>query len=65
MRRADLMYRQAVATTRRRQLARLVEALELMVGTPARTPDEAAAKDAAITDLLQRNTPARDGQSPA
>ena len=36
MRRADSICRAAVATTRRKQLARLVEALELMVNAPAR-----------------------------
>ena len=44
MRRADTIARAAIANTRRRQLARLCEALELMVNTPARTPDEEAHK---------------------
>ena len=57
MRRADHLYRAAIANTRRRQLARLVESLELMLNTPARTPDEEAAKEAAIQDLLRRNNP--------
>ena len=34
MRRADSICRQAIATTRRKQLARLAEALELMISTP-------------------------------
>ena len=58
MRRADSIARAALAATRRRQLARLCEALELMISTPARTPDEEAHKEAAIADLLQRNTAA-------
>ena len=62
MRRADSICRAAVATSRRRQLARLCEALELMVNTPARTPDEEAHKEAAIADLLQRNKATRDSQ---
>ena len=62
MRRADTIARAAIANTRRRQLARLVEALELMVNTPARTPDESTAKEAAIADLLQRNTATRERQ---
>ena len=62
MKRADLIYRQAIATTRRKQIARLCEALELMVNTPARSPDEEAAKEAAIADLLQRNTATRERQ---
>ena len=62
MRRADLICRQAVTTTRRKQLARLCEALELMISTPARTPDEEAHKEAAIADLLQRNTATRERQ---
>ena len=37
---------------------RLCEALELMVNTPARNADEEAHKEAAIADLLQRNTAA-------
>ncbi len=62
MRRADSIARAALANTRRRQLARLVESLELMLNTPARTPDEEAAKEAAIADLLQRNTATRERQ---
>lgn len=61
MRRADLICRQAVTTTRRKQLARLCEALELMVNTPARNADEADAKEAAIADLVRRNNPRLDG----
>ncbi len=55
MRRADSIARAALAATRRRQLARLCEALELMVNTPARNADEEAHKEAAIADLLRRN----------
>ena len=62
MRRADHLYRAAIANTRRRQLARLVESLELMLNTPARNADEADAKEAAIADLLQRNTATRERQ---
>ena len=62
MRRADSIARAAIANTRRRQLARLCEALELMVNTPARTPDESTAKESAIADLLQRNKATRDSQ---
>ena len=62
MRRADTIARAAIANTRRRQLARLCEALELMVNTPARTPDESTAKESAIADLLQRNKATRDSQ---
>ena len=51
MRRADTIARAAIANTRRRQLARLCEALELMVNTPARNADEEAHKEAAIADL--------------
>ncbi len=54
MRRADLMYRQAVATTRRRQLARLVEALEMMTAVKPRTEQEAVDKEAAIQDLMHK-----------
>ena len=62
MRRADTIARAAIANTRRRQLARLCEALELMVNTPARNADEEAHKEAAIADLLQRNTATRERQ---
>ena len=62
MRRADTIAKGAIAVSRRRQLARLCEALELMVNTPARTPDESTAKESAIADLLQRNNPHLDGQ---
>lgn len=68
MRRADQLCRAAVTTSRRRQLARLLENLELMVNTPARTPDESTAKELAIADLLHRNgavdppAPARSSQ---
>lgn len=62
MRRADSIARAAIANTRRRQLARLCEALELMVNTPARTPDESTAKESAIADLLQRNKATRERQ---
>ena len=62
MRRADSIARAALAATRRRQLARLCEALELMVNTPARNADEEAHKEAAIADLLQRNTATRERQ---
>ena len=62
MRRADQLCRTAVDTSRRRQLARLCEALELMISTPARTPGEAVHKEQAIADLLQRNTATRDSQ---
>ena len=61
MRRADSIARAALAATRRRQLARLCEALELMVNTPARTPDESTAKESAIADLVRRNNPRLDG----
>ena len=61
-RRADTIAKGAIAVSRRRQLARLCEALELMVNTPARTPDEEAHKEAAIADLLQRNKATRDSQ---
>ena len=61
MRRADSIARAAIANTRRRQLARLCEALELMVNTPARTPDESTAKESAIADLVRRNNPRLDG----
>ena len=61
MRRADSICRQAIATTRRRQLSRLLESLELMVNTPARNADEADAKEAAIADLVRRNNPRLDG----
>ena len=64
MRRADSICRQAVATTRRKQLARLVEALELMVNTPARNAEEADAKEAAIANLLRRNNPHADTAPP-
>ena len=64
MRRADSICRQAVATTRRKQLARLVEALELMVNTPARNAEEADAQTLAIQDLLRRNNPHTDSQAP-
>ena len=62
MRRADSICRAAVATSRRRQQARLLEALELMASTPARTADEESHKQAAIQDLLRRNSPV---ESPA
>ena len=62
MRRADSICRAAVATSRRRQLARLCEALELMVNTPARNADEVAAKESAIADLVRRNNPHTDSQ---
>ena len=61
MRRADSIARAAIANTRRRQLARLCEALEMMVNTPARNADEADAKQAAIADLVRRNNPRLDG----
>ena len=62
MRRADTIARAAIANTRRRQLARLCEALELMVNTPARNADEADAKEAAISRLVERNTATRERQ---
>ena len=62
MKRADLIYRQAIATTRRKQLSRLVESLELMLNTPARNADEADAKEAAISRLVERNTATRERQ---
>ena len=62
MRRADTIARAAIALSRRRQMARLVESLELMLNTPARTPDESTAKESAIADLLQRNTAHPDSQ---
>ena len=55
MRRADTIAKGAIAVSRRRQLARLCEALELMISTPARNADEEAHKEAAIADLLRRN----------
>ena len=64
MRRADSIARAALAATRRRQLARLCEALELMVNTPARNADEADAKEAAIADLVRRNKAHPDSQAP-
>ena len=57
MRRADQLYRQAIATTRRKQLSRLLESLELMAAVKPRTEQEAADKEAAIADLLRRNNP--------
>lgn len=62
MRRADSICRQAIATTRRKQLSRLCEALELMVSVKPRNDEEADAKEAAIQDLLRRNSPV---ESPA
>lgn len=64
MRRADTIARAAIALSRRRQMARLVESLELMLNTPARTPDESTTKELAIQDLLRRNTATRDSQPP-
>ena len=60
MRRADTIAKGAIAVSRRRQLARLVESLELMLNTPARNADEADAKELAIADLLRRNNPHSD-----
>ena len=57
MRRADHLYRQAIATTRRKQLSRLLESLELMTAVKPRTEQEAADKEAAISRLVERNTP--------
>ena len=64
MRRADSIARAALAATRRKQLARLAEALEMMANTPARTPEESTAKEAAIADLLRRNTAHSDTPPP-
>ena len=55
MRRADSICRQAIATTRRKQLSRLLESLELMTAVKPHTEQEAADKEATIADLLQRN----------
>ena len=60
MSRADTIAKTAIAVSRRRQLARLAEVLELLVNTPARNAEEADAKELAIQDLLRRNTATRD-----
>ena len=62
MRRADHLYRAAIALSRRRQLARLVENLEMMVSVKPRNADEAVHQEQAIADLMQRNTATRDSQ---
>ena len=64
MRRADSICRQAIATTRRKQLSRLCEALELMVLVKPRNDEEADAQTLAITDLLRRNTAHSDTPPP-
>ena len=55
--------RNAVTDSRRRQLARLAEMVELIATTKPRTEQEAADKEAAIADLMRRNTATRDSQA--
>ena len=46
--------RQAVTDSRRRQLARLVETIDRIQATPARSAEQARLKEQAIRELVDR-----------
>ena len=65
MSRADTIAKTAIAVSRRRQLARMIEALELMTAVKPRSEQEAVDQELAIQDLLRRNNPHPDSQPTA